>query len=130
MEIIKVTADVNSGYNPDTSYNGGGYFQPSGTATVQTAQGIVTVLVNDTSCGDFGSRIGITVHAGAKDPIMFCIGSMDGAASPDWAIDEAFDAIADATGDDPVAMVDMAIDAVREEAYRVWCKKEWDAECR
>ncbi len=118
MEIINVTAAVNRGYNPDTANNGGGYFQPSGTVTVQTERGIATIDVDDTSCGDFGSRIAILVRA-AGCVITLCLGSME--SDPDDVIDGCLEAIAEMTGEDPSALVDMAIDAVRDKAYRVWC---------
>ncbi len=120
MELINVTAAVNRGYNPATANNGGGYFQPSGTVTVQTARGIATIDVDDTSCGDFGSRITILVRA-AGCVITLCIGSME--SDPDDVIDGCLEAIAEMTGEDPTALVDMAIDAVRGEAYRVWCNR-------
>lgn len=120
MEIINVTAAVNRGYNPATANNGGGYFQPSGTVTVQTARGIATIDVDDTSCGDFGSRIAILVRA-AGCVITLCLGSME--SDPDDVIDGCLEAIAEMTGEDPTALVDTAIDAVRGEAYRVWCNR-------
>lgn len=120
MDIINVTAAVNSGYNPATANNGGGYFQPAGTVTMQTERGIATIDVDDTSCGDFGSRIAILVHA-AGSVITLCLGSME--SDPDDVIDGCLKAITEMTGEDPTALVDMAIDAVRDKAYRVWCDR-------
>lgn len=117
MEIIKVTAEVNSGYNPETANNGGGYFQPSGTATINTAAGEIEVYVDDTSCGEFGSRIQVIVYTG-DDPVMLYLGSME--SYPDDIIAERMRAIGEATGENAEELVDMAIEAVREAAYQQW----------
>lgn len=45
-------------YNPDTANNGGGYWQFYGGAVFSAENGqVVIVEVEDTSCGDFGTRI-------------------------------------------------------------------------
>lgn len=47
---------TNPKYNPDTANNGGGYWQFSGGIVVDLNGQLVTVDVDDTSCGEFGSR--------------------------------------------------------------------------
>ncbi len=49
-------AQTNPHYDPDTANNGGGYWQFSGGIVVDLNGQLVTVEVDDTSCGDFGSR--------------------------------------------------------------------------
>ena len=50
-------AQTNPHYDPDTANNGGGYWQFSGGIVVDLNGQLVTVEVDDTSCGDFGSRV-------------------------------------------------------------------------
>lgn len=47
---------TNPKYNPDTANNGGGYWQFSGGIVVDLNGQLVTVDIDDTSCGEFGSR--------------------------------------------------------------------------
>ena len=47
---------TNPAYNPDSANNGGGYWQFAGGVVVDLNGRLVTVEVDDTSCGDFGSR--------------------------------------------------------------------------
>lgn len=47
---------TNPEYNPDTANNGGGYWQFAGGIVADIGGKLVTVEVDDTSCGDFGSR--------------------------------------------------------------------------
>lgn len=52
-------------YDQEKANNGGGYFQPLGEANVYVeGHGIVTIGIDDTSCGDFGDRICIFVACG------------------------------------------------------------------
>lgn len=69
---------TNPHYNPDTANNGGGYWQFSGGIVVDLNGQIVTVEVDDTSCGDFGSRVYFSVTAG----FCWCFsnGTMDDAS--------------------------------------------------
>lgn len=61
----------NPAYDPDYAANGGGYDQPVYRAVVNGTE----VIVNDASCGDFGSRFFVSVgdeHAqfGSMEPDM------------------------------------------------------------
>ena len=56
-------AQTNLHYDPDTANNGGGYWQFSGGIVVDLNGQLVTVDVDDTSCGDFGSRVYFSVTA-------------------------------------------------------------------
>lgn len=49
--------EQNSFADENTCHDGGGYFQPAGTAVFRTADGVeITVHMNDWSCGDIGIR--------------------------------------------------------------------------
>lgn len=54
---------TNPAYNPDTTNNGGGYWQFSGGIVADLSGQLVSVEVDNTSCGDFGSRYYIDVIA-------------------------------------------------------------------
>jgi hypothetical protein len=56
-------AQTNPHYDPDTANNGGGYWQFLGGIVVALNGQLVTVEVDDTSCGDFGSRVYFSVTA-------------------------------------------------------------------
>lgn len=57
-------AQTNPHCNLDTANNGGGYWQFSGGVVADLNNGqLVTVEVDDTSCGDFGSRVYFSVTA-------------------------------------------------------------------
>lgn len=48
----------NPGYDPESAGNGGGYWQPCGGAVIRLSDGrLVTVEVEDLSCGDYGDRV-------------------------------------------------------------------------
>lgn len=86
-------------YNPDTANNGGGYWQFYGGAAFFSENGqVVIVEVEDTSCGDFGTRIlyGITVQDDTKTLEWHAnVGSMDDASiDSQETIDAVFAAIA------------------------------------
>lgn len=54
---------TNPEYDPDTANNGGGYWQFAGGILADISGHLVTVEVNDTSCGDFGARVYVDVIA-------------------------------------------------------------------
>lgn len=60
--IKNVVADYDHNYNPETSHNGGNYWQFGGSCTVKLADGtIISAKLSDNSCGDFGSRSQLTL---------------------------------------------------------------------
>ena len=86
---------TNPAYNPDTANNGGGYWQFSGGLVADLNGQLVTVEIDDSSCGDFGSRIFVDVVADG-----FCWRYVDGSMD-DASIDapeEVADILASASG--------------------------------
>lgn len=73
---------TNPAYDPDTANNGGGYWQFSGGILAEINGQLVTVEIDDSSCGDFGSRIYVDVIADG-----FCWRYVDGSMD-DASIDE------------------------------------------
>ncbi len=53
--------EQNPHYDPAKSYNGGGYHQPFIEYAGEVVGEHVTILIDDTSCGDFGSRYAVTI---------------------------------------------------------------------
>lgn len=70
---------TNPFYNPETSSNGGGYFQFKGGAVLELNGKTVIVTVEDASCGDFGSRIYATIESESHN-WLFGWGTMDDAS--------------------------------------------------
>lgn len=70
---------TNPAYDSETANNGGGYWQYAGGILADVNGQLVTVEVDDLSCGDFGSRIFVDVSADG-----FCwhtnFGTMDDAS--------------------------------------------------
>ena len=56
-------ANTNEFYDPDRSYNGGGYWQPSGGCLIAVSGRLVVVEYDKYDCGDFGCRRSYTVDA-------------------------------------------------------------------
>lgn len=86
---------TNPAYTPDTASNGGGYWQFSGGILAEINGQLVTVEIDDSSCGDFGSRIYVDVVADG-----FCWRYVDGSMD-DASIDapeEVADILASASG--------------------------------
>lgn len=86
---------TNPAYDPDTANNGGGYWQFSGGLVAYLNGRLVTVEVDDTSCGDFGSRCYVGISADGFC-WRFADGTMD-AASID-APEEVADILDSASG--------------------------------
>lgn len=64
MKIINIAeTNMNEYYDPRNCHDGGGYYQPR--IVIDFDDGI-RVVINDTSCGDFGNRITCNVYMGAE----------------------------------------------------------------
>ena len=64
MKIIRVTeVEQNDFYDSRRCHDGGGYSQPH--ITIEFDDGI-SIVIDDTSCGDFGSRVTAWVYMGVQ----------------------------------------------------------------
>ena len=112
-------AQTNPHYDPDTANNGGGYWQFSGGIVVDLNGQLVTVDVDDTSCGDFGSRVYFSVTADG-----FCWRFSDGTMD-DASIDTPEDvlgvlrSISGVLGVDAEALISAALNAANVCAWEV-----------
>jgi len=60
LSIVNIKEEnMNEHYNPEKSNNGGGYYQP--TIEVDFNDG-VQIIIEDTSCGEFGTRISVSMY--------------------------------------------------------------------
>lgn len=112
-------------YNPDTANNGGGYWQFYGGAKFSAVNGqVIIVEVQDTSCGDFGTRCqyDITVQDATEALAWFVnVGTMDDASiDSQETIDAVFAAIAGELGILPEDVYDMLCDAHRGANEVAW----------
>lgn len=110
---------TNPKYNPNTANNGGGYWQFSGGIVVDLNGQLVAVEVDDTSCGDFGSRVYFSVAADG-----FCWRFSDGTMD-DASIDTSEDvlsvlrSISGVLGVDAEALISAALNAANICAWEV-----------
>ena len=102
---------TNPEYNPDTANNGGGYWQFAGGILADISGHLITVEVDDTSCGDFGSRVYIDVIADGYH-WRYAGGSMDDASidAPE-EIDDVLASISGVLGVDAGGLIAAALSA-------------------
>lgn len=125
IKLDAVWGTPSGAYNPDTANNGGGYWQFYGGAKFSAVNGqIIIVEVQDTSCGDFGTRClyDITVQDATKALGWFInAGSMDDASiDSEETIAAVFAAIARALGVLPEDVDAMLCDASRGANEVAW----------
>lgn len=112
---------TNPEYDPDTANNGGGYWQFAGGILADISGHLVTVEVDDTSCGDFGARVYVDVIADGYH-WRYADGSMDNASidAPE-EIDAILASISGVLGVNATDLVSAALDAAdlcaREVSY-------------
>ena len=107
----------NSFYDPERSYTGGGYWQPSGGCLIAVSGRLVVVEYDKYDCGDFGCR---------RDYIVECDGfrwtwresNMDGDRDDDR--DEIYNSISGVLDVDAEWLLDVARDAVQFAASETW----------
>lgn len=66
-------------YNHELSHDGGSYYQPCGVALLRIGNQYVVVELDDASCGDFGSRVRVSIECDTHK-WMFTFGTMDDAS--------------------------------------------------
>lgn len=102
---------TNPEYDPDTANNGGGYWQFAGGIVADIFGRLVTVEVDDTSCGDFGSRYFIDVTADGFR-WRFVGGTMDDAPiDSQKEIDDVLASISGVLGVNAADLIFAALDA-------------------
>ena len=112
-------AQTNLHYNPDTANSGGGYWQYAGGIVADIGGQLVTVEVDDTSCGDFGSRYYVDVIADGYH-WRFSDGTMDDASIDAPAeIDAVLASISGVLGVDAEALISAALNAANICAWEV-----------
>lgn len=102
---------TNPAYDPDTANNGGGYWQFAGGIVAEINGQLVDVEIDDTSCGDFGSRVYVDIIVDGYH-WRYADGTMDDASID--APDEVEGILASAScviGVDALALVCEARDA-------------------
>ncbi len=75
-------------YDVDRCNNGGSYYQPTGGAIFSVGGQLVTVEIDDTSCGDFGSRVYVSIEDGDHN-WCWTTGTMDDASIASRAEEDA-----------------------------------------
>ncbi len=108
MVAVYPGIETNPFAGPEKACNGGGYSQPSGGATFFINGQHITVEINDSSCGDFGSRVYYCVKS--KDHVWnWCEGTMENASIDDpETVSDILDSIAGCLNINPCALLDAA----------------------
>ena len=75
-------------YDADRCNNGGSYYQPTGGALFSVGGQLVAVEVDDSSCGDFGSRVYISIDTVTHN-WSWTTGTMDDASIATRAEEDA-----------------------------------------
>ena len=107
-------AQTNPHYDPDTANNGGGYWQFSGGIVVDLNGQLVTIDVDDTSCGDFGSRVYFSVTADG-----FCWRFSDASIDTPDDVLGVLRSISGVLGVDSEALISAALNAANICAWEV-----------
>lgn len=81
INIISIVSFWGDAPEHDVAYssNGGSYYQPHGGALLHVGNQDVVVNIDDTSCGDFGSRVFVTIECDTHK-WEFAFGTMDDAS--------------------------------------------------
>lgn len=129
VKLDAVWGTPSGAYNPDTANNGGGYWQFYGGAKFSSANGqIVIIDMQDSSCGDFGTRCqcDITVQNATEALVWYLnMGTMDDASiDSQEIIDAVIVAIARALDVLPDDINNMLCDAHRGASEVAW--REYD----
>ena len=75
-------------YDVAYSSNGGSYYQPCGGALLRIGEKDVVVNIDDTSCGDFGSRVNVSIECDTHKWV-FTFGTMgDASINSDEELEE------------------------------------------
>lgn len=114
-------ANTNEFYDPERSYNGGGYWQPSGGCLFAVHGRLVVVSYDKCDCGDFGCR---------RDYVVECDGfrwawresNMDGDRDDDQ--DAVCNSISGVLDVDAEFLLDVARDAVQFAASATWDSRD------
>jgi hypothetical protein len=91
MRIINISEEEqNEFYDSERCHNGGGYHQPR--ITVDFDDG-GRVVISDTSCGEFGSRVDVAYTRDGMKPAYCSYGSMYDEESSDFDVAEHWEVI-------------------------------------
>ena len=117
--------NTNSFYDPERSYNGGGYWQPSGGVLFDVGGRLVVVEYDKFDCGDFGCRRSYAVECDGFR-WAWSESNMDGDRYDDR--DEIYNSISGVLGVDADWFLDVARDAVQFAASATWDGRDDGAE--
>lgn len=117
--------NTNTFYNPERSYNGGGYWQPSGGVLFDVGGRLVVVEYDKYDCGDFGCRRSYAVECDGFR-WTWSESNMDGDRDDDR--DAVCNSISGVLGVDAEWFLDVARDAVQFAVSATWHSRDDGAE--
>ena len=118
-------ANTNEFYDPDRSYNGGGYWQPSGGCLIAVSGRLVVVEYDKYDCGDFGCRRDYVVETPGFR-WAWRESNLDGEGYDDTL--SIYQSISGVLGVDAEWFLDVARDAVQFAASATWDSRDDGAE--
>ena len=118
-------ANTNEFYDPDRSYNGGGYWQPSGGCLIAVSGRLVVVEYDKYDCGDFGCRRDYVVETSGFR-WAWRESNLDGEGYDDTL--SIYQSISGVLGVDAEWFLDVARDAVQFAASATWDSRDDGAE--
>ena len=118
-------ANTNEFYDPDRSYNGGGYWQPSGGCLIAVSGRLVVVEYDKYDCGDFGCRRDYVVETPGFR-WAWRESNLDGEGYDDTL--SIYLSISGVLGVDAEWFLDVARDAVQFAAIETWNSSDDGAE--
>ena len=118
-------ANTNGFYDPDLSYNGGGYWQPSGGCLIAVSGRLVVVEYDKYDCGDFGCRRDYVVETPGFR-WQWRESNLDGEGYDDTL--SLYQSISGAFGVDADWFLGIARDAVQFAASATWDSRDYGAE--
>ena len=118
-------ANTNEFYDPERSYNGGGYWQPSGGCLIAVSGRLVVVEYDKYDCGDFGCRRDYVVETPGFR-WAWRESNLDGEGYDDTL--SIYQSISGVLGVDAEWFLDVARDAVQFAASATWDSRDDGAE--
>lgn len=119
--------NTNTFYDPERSYNGGGYWQPSGGVLFDVGGRLVVVEYDKFDCGDFGCRRSYAVECDGFR-WAWSESNMDGDGDRDDDRDAVYNSISGVLDVDADWFLDIARDAVQFAASETWHSRDDGAE--
>ena len=120
ISVNNVVADYDHNYNPQSSHNGGNYWQFGGSCTAEMADTIISAELDDSSCGDFGRRSELVLTVNGQKLILWedeISGRREEAAEENTQALIQLEQLLGCSSQEIDCLVDDIVDAIERTAY-------------